>query len=154
MPATQLKSVVPVAIVMFLFGWLVGSRSTAVPQTVAAEAENANIHGLLMARHRALQQLLREVRSRSPGMQGLFTDSRTVRQMAQQAELDLCATREERLAVLTKIVETVKKDVAAEAERPVGVDNGVVNVNHPPWHLLGRVDQLEAEIALEREKAK
>lgn len=152
----QAKSLVPVALAMFLLGWFVGVRSAAIPQAVAADAEveNEKIRDLLMSRHQALQHMLDEVRSRSPLMQGLFTDARTVRQMAHQAELELCTSHEQRRKVLTSIVETAKKEVAAKAERPVGVANGVVNVNNPPWHLLAQIDLLEAEIALEREKAK
>jgi hypothetical protein len=111
-------------------------------------AKETKVQSLLKERLAVLRELAEELKEQSKKGTVSPLPAMRANQQVFKAELELCETAKERVAVLEKGVETAK-----ELEKLVAshVESGAL----PKGNLQSaRVERLDAEIALEREKAK
>lgn len=120
-----------------------GTLVAASPGTVRA-SESDKITALLKERLVTLRQILDVTEKAHAAGTGTFDKVVEARLAVFAAELDLCRTDAERVRVLEKVVAETKR-LEADAEK----------AKAPPGTLLAaKVRRLDAEIALERVRAK
>jgi hypothetical protein len=109
---------------------------------------NQEVHALLKERLDVLKEIQTRTARRFQNGQGSKGELLEINLRVLKAELDLCATDEERIAVHEKIVAGLKEieQQAGELVKQGAADAGSV--------LEARLNRLEAEIALERARAK
>jgi hypothetical protein len=118
-------------------------------QTKDTPAGEAKIRALLKERLAALKQIVEEIEKSHKAGGGISLDDVLQARLAcYHAELDLCETDKERIAVLEKMLALAK-----ESERMISARFDLGSVPHTAV-LAARVNRLEAEIALERVKTK
>ncbi len=128
---------------VFVAASFLGALVAAFPGAVRA-ADDDKVKALLKERLVTLQAVAELTEKAFAAGGGTFERVIQARLAVFAAELDLCATDAERVKVLEKVVaETKRLEAAAEkASAPPGTV------------LVAKVRRLEAEIALERAKAK
>ena len=121
--------------------------AAASPQAPAAEAKDSKLQGLLKERLATLREIAAQTDQAYRAGQATMEQVVQANQSLLAAELDLCASAKERIAILQKGVELAKQqeEVAMQRSRA-----GVAPAYVP---LKAKVNRLEAEIALERAKA-
>jgi hypothetical protein len=117
----------------------------ATPSQVRADpTKDARLKELLKERHATLKEIAVQVAKAYEAGAASIEQMHDAEQTVLRAELDVCETDKERIAVLEKLVILAKKQEDRAAET---VKRGI---NSPTATLKARAKRLEAEIALER----
>jgi outer membrane protein TolC len=125
-----------------------GSLSGDAPRARADEPKDARVKELLKERLAVLQEVAKLVAREYQAGKGSIDRLRRAQMAVIAARVELCDTDKERIAVLEEAVALARNNerLAAALDQ-----TGNVPASDP---LLAKADRLEAEIALERAKAK
>jgi hypothetical protein len=130
-------------LVMLLAGGALGLWAASA-RPLAAGAKDSKLKVLLKERFATLQEVAAQTTKAYHGGQGSLAQVLEANLALRKAELDLCDTDKERVAVLGKMLAGAKDDEKRAAEQ---VKSGVAP---PRIALKAKVSRLEVEIALER----
>jgi hypothetical protein len=138
----------PVLMLVLVLFALASPARLKAEAPAAPEAKNDKLKELQKERLAALREAARLATARFQNAQGSLDEVREAARKVAEAELDLCDSDKERVAVLEKFVGVAKKyeeQAAQFAKAGKGREYSA---------LMAKADRLEAEIALEQAKAK
>jgi len=138
------------SVVSLLFAVAVGywSAQTGALAAPAKNAVNAKLNSLLQERLTTLREAAAITsRAYETGIES-FVEVMAANQAVHQAELDLCSTDKERIAIIEKMVSEAKNNEVIAAQQ---VARGAVPSSTA---LRAKANRLETEIGLERLKNK
>jgi len=118
------------------------------PRAAAAERKDDKIKALLKERHATLEKIAAETSEGYRIGRASLSQVAEAKRAARNAELELCDTDKERVAVLEKMLEEAK-----DYEKSAEGGFQAARITHAAA-LKATADRLEVEIALERAKAK
>jgi outer membrane protein TolC len=148
MSANRFKIVGLLGLLVLLAWASIGSGSAVSPRTAAAGSNDAQIKALLQERHATLQEIASQTAKEFDSGVATPSQVREANLAVLRAELDLCDTDKERVAVLEKVLKIAQ---AQEAEAGASVQAGRAL---PKDALRAKADRLAVEIELERAKAR
>ncbi len=121
---------------------------SAFPRTHAADAKDSKVKALLTEKLGVLQEVASRTTKAYQVGSASFAEVLEANQAVRGAELDLCDTDKERIAVLEKKLEEAKEfEKKADQQMKAGTAS-------PSAVLKAKVNRLDVEIALERIKGK
>ena len=136
------------ALLVLLVGGVIAARSGTSPRAAAADAKDTKVKALLKERHATLQAIASQTTEQYKAGAASVLQLAEANRAARNAELDLCDTDQERVAVLEKMLAEAKEyEKRAEQQHQAGSIPFTAA-------LKARADRLEVEIALERAKGK
>src|SRR5262249_40181514 len=118
------------------------------PRAAAAEEKNPRVKALLKERHATLEEVTAVISVEYRNARATRSQVLEATRAARNAELDLCDTDRERVAVLEKMLAE-----ARDYEKSVETDRQAARATRSAA-LKATADRLEVEIALERARAR
>jgi outer membrane protein TolC len=147
MLASKLTQALQICSLTAIFLGFFGLCSASAVQVTAGE-KDSKVKALLKEKLSALQELASQTRKGYQSGRITLTLALEVQKALLHAELELCQTPKERIAVVEKMVAAAKEYENLVAAK---LKLGLASVTEA---LQARINRLETEIALEREKAK
>src|SRR5262249_44529209 len=134
--------------VAVVIGFLATASASAADEPNRTEIKNPRLKDLLNERLATTKEFAKQVKMRFDNQTGTIDQLVEANRLVTDAELDLCESDKERIAVLEKLVaetkETEKRAAQLASTRQATIMTG----------LKARMERLRAEIALERARAK
>jgi len=143
--ASKIRSIAMV--IMAIVVALAASSLAVAQEPNRTEVKNAKLKDLLNERLATAKEFAKQVKMRFDNLQGTIDQLVEANRMLADAELDLCDSDKDKIAVLERFVATTKETEKRAAQL---VRSGQALTS---TELKARMERLQAEIALERAKA-
>jgi len=136
------------ALIALIASVAIATSPGTLPRAAAADAKDTKVKALLKERHATLQAIASQTTQAYQAGKASFVQVAEANRAAHNAELALCDTAKERVAVLGRMLAEAKVyEKSAEQEYKAGTTTATDA-------LKAKADRLEVEIALERARAK